>query len=110
MLPAMSSNAAVPLESVHPQAPGSSLLPVDAWLYLCGTLRLSSRELQIVQGVFDDLDQAEIARTVSLSPEAVYRAMQRIYIKLRIGSRAELIVRVMSEYLAYAADQPQSEM
>ncbi len=73
-------------------------------------MRLSVRELQIAQGVFGDQDQETIAQALDLPLDVVYRALQRIYIKLHIGSRAELIVRVMSEYLAYVADQPQSEI
>jgi DNA-binding NarL/FixJ family response regulator len=112
MAPTLSPCRRVPAESAHQpaiQAPGSSLLPVDAWLHLRNVLRLSDRELQIIQGVFDDEDLDNIAHTLAISREVVYRSTQRIYLKLRIGSRAELIVRMMSEYLAFVADQSQPE-
>ena len=87
----------------------SSLIPCDAWLQLRIALHLSERELQIVQAIFDDQQQDSIAGDLGLSPAIVYRTIQRIYIKLHIGSTAELIVRVMSEYLAFVADQAHPE-
>jgi len=92
---------------------GASLLPGEIWSQLRDSLRLSDRELQIVQGIFEDQKQESIAFTLGISPHSVNTYMQRIYAKLRIGSRPQLIVRVMSEYLAFlessAPGQPTSE-
>ena len=84
---------------------GSSLLPSDVWSRLRDSLRLSDRELQIVQGIFEDKKQESIAYALGISPHSVNTYIQRIYAKLRIGSRPQLIVRVMSEYLAYVESQ-----
>jgi len=78
---------------------GSGVVAYQAWPLLARALRLSARELQIVQAVFDDRDAAVIAASLGITSEAVFRHLQRIYIKLRIGSRAELIARVAAEYL-----------
>jgi DNA-binding CsgD family transcriptional regulator len=88
----------------------SSAIDDDAWLHLGCSLRLSERELRIVQGIFDDQEQESIAAALGISADVVYRTVQRIYTKLRVGSRAELIVRVMVEYLAFVADQAQPEV
>jgi len=72
-------------------------------------MRLSDRELQIIQAVFDDREFELLARDLVITTEVAYRAMQKIYVKLQIGSRAELIVRVMSEYLAFVADHEEPE-
>jgi DNA-binding CsgD family transcriptional regulator len=87
---------------------GSSLLPCDVWSQLRDSLKLSARELQIVQGIFEDQKQESIASALSISPHSVNTYIQRIYAKLSIGSRPQLIVRVMSEYLAFVASQEQS--
>jgi DNA-binding CsgD family transcriptional regulator len=89
---------------------GSSLLPCDVWSLLGDSLRLSERELQIVQGIFEDKKQESIAFSLGISPHSVNTYIQRIYGKLRIGSRPQLIVRVMSEYLAFVANQAQPEI
>jgi DNA-binding CsgD family transcriptional regulator len=85
---------------------GASILSEEVWSRLGESLRLSDRELQIVQGIFEDQKQESIAGTLGISPHSVNTYMQRIYSKLRIGSRPQLIVRVMSEYLAFQANSP----
>jgi len=82
---------------------GASLLPSAAWSQLRDSLKLSDRELQIVQGIFEDQKQESIAFSLGISPHSVNTYIQRIYNKLRISSRPQLIVRVMSEYLSSGA-------
>ncbi len=88
---------------------GSSLLSGDVWTQLRDTLKLSDRELQIVQGIFEDQKQETIAYALGISPHSVNTYIQRIYTKLHIGSRPQLILRVMSEYLASVTNQAQPE-
>jgi DNA-binding CsgD family transcriptional regulator len=112
MAPSLSTDVCAPLESALQaarQAPGSALLSYDAWVHLRHVLRLSDKELQIVEAVFDDKEPDIIARSLSISTDMVYRSLQRICVKLHIGSRVELVVRVMSEYLAFFSDQEYSE-
>jgi DNA-binding CsgD family transcriptional regulator len=90
-------------------AVGSSLLPCEIWSRLRASLKLSDRELQIVQGIFEDKKQECIAHGLGISPHSVNTYIQRIYGKLHISSRPQLIVRVMSEYLAYVASQTQDQ-
>lgn len=81
------------------------MLPGEVWVRLRDSLKLSDRELQIVQGIFEDQKQESIAYALGISPHSVNTYIQRIYTKLRIGSRPQLILRVMSEYLAFIAPQ-----
>jgi DNA-binding NarL/FixJ family response regulator len=74
-------------------------LSCEAWLRIRNKLRLSDRELAVVQGVCWNRDEAAIASMMAVSRDIVYRTVQRVYVKLRIGSRIELRARVMSEYL-----------
>jgi DNA-binding CsgD family transcriptional regulator len=85
--------------------PGFSLLPSSAWSVLSAALRLSSREMQIVQGVFDDQKEEVIAYELGISPHTVNTYCRRLYGKLRVSSRPQLIVRVIAEYLALAGDR-----
>ena len=78
---------------------GLSLFPLSAWPRLGMALRLSPREVQIVQGVFEDRKEENIAYELGISPHTVNTYFQRLYAKLRVSSRAQLIVRVMAEYL-----------
>jgi DNA-binding CsgD family transcriptional regulator len=110
MAPTLSSRLQSPLvPAPQPAGPGlgSSPLSPEAWLQLRGLLRLSDRELQIVQGIFAEQEQDSIALALGISPELVYRTTQRIYIKLHIGSRLELKSKVRSAYLTFASTQPE---
>jgi DNA-binding CsgD family transcriptional regulator len=85
--------------SERPDAPGSSLLGTGTWPCLAESLRLSPRELQVVKGVFQDHKEESIAADLGISPHTVSTYLQRTYTKLRVGSRPQLIVRVVAEYL-----------
>jgi DNA-binding CsgD family transcriptional regulator len=105
MVPTSSANWRASAESSGPPE-NYSPLPGDAWLPIRKSLRLSDLELRIAQEVFlgqeqDSIDS--IASALAISPDLVYRTLQRIYIKLHIGSRRELNARVMSEYRASAS-------
>jgi DNA-binding CsgD family transcriptional regulator len=82
--------------------PGPSLFPLGVWPRLGIALRLSPREMQIVQGVFQDRKEESIAYELGISPHTVNTYFQRLYAKLRVSSRPQLILRVMAEYLTMA--------
>lgn len=84
------------------------MFPREIWCELRDSLRLSDRELQVVQGIFEDQKQESIAFALGISPHSVNTYIQRIYVKLRIGSRPQLIVRVMSEYFRLLGPPVQS--
>lgn len=76
-----------------------SLFPLGVWPRLGVALRLSPREMQIVQGVFEDRKEESIAYELGISPHTVNTYFQRLYAKLRVSSRPQLILRVVAEYL-----------
>jgi DNA-binding NarL/FixJ family response regulator len=84
---------------------GRALLPSHGWAYVCTALRLSPREKQILQAVFDDQKEDAIAHELGISPHTVNTYFQRMYAKLHVSSRPQLILRVMAEYLIFASDQ-----
>ena len=95
--------------SVTPDKSGLSLFPLSAWPRLGMALRLSPREMQIVQGVFEDRKEESIAFELGISPHTVNTYFQRLYTKLRVSSRPQLMVRVMAEYLTMSGAQATDE-
>lgn len=81
---------------------GRELLDQDQWADLARNLSLAPRELQVVQGVFDDLKEFAIADDLGISPHTVHTYLERVYRKLSVGSRVELVVRIFAEILAEA--------
>jgi DNA-binding NarL/FixJ family response regulator len=76
---------------------GRFLLSEPEWQAIAGRLNLSPRELQIVRCVFDDRKEKAIAAELAISSHTVHTHLVRLYRKLRVASRIELIVRVMAE-------------
>jgi DNA-binding NarL/FixJ family response regulator len=79
---------------------GASLLSEHAWGEIARTLRLTKRELQIVQGVFDNLPKTGIAWRLKISEHTVHTHLNRLFKKLAVTTRAELVLRVMEQMIS----------
>ena len=79
---------------------GRSILPYAAWSMIANSLRISNRELQIIQGIFDDQKEFAIALDLTISVHTVHSHLERLYRKLGVGSRVELVLCILSEYLS----------
>jgi DNA-binding NarL/FixJ family response regulator len=77
-----------------------SILPHDAWEAIAKSLRLSARELQIIQGIFDDQKEFAIADELKISMHTVHTHLERLYRKLGVSSRVALVLYILSEYLS----------
>jgi DNA-binding NarL/FixJ family response regulator len=77
-----------------------SILPHDAWEVIANSLRISDRELEIVQGIFDDRKEYAIAQELKISVHTVHTYLERLYRKLGVSSRVTLVLYILSEYLS----------
>ena len=75
----------------------------EAWQALSTRLRLSPRELQIVRGICQERKESSIAVRLKLSPHTVRTHVERIYAKLGIGTRIELMLLLLGEFLCLTA-------
>jgi DNA-binding CsgD family transcriptional regulator len=82
------------------RAPCAALFPEDVWHALARSLQLSGRELQITRCVFDDQKEQVIASRLGISTHTVHTHLERLYRKLGVASRVELVVRIFTGYLA----------
>lgn len=81
---------------------GHGLLSNDEWIEVGRSLRLSPREIQILRSIFDNETEAQIGMRLGISAHTVHTYLMRLYRKLDVGSRCELLIRVFGEYLASA--------
>jgi len=79
---------------------GASLLTEHAWHEIGRTLGITKRELQIVQGVFDNQHEADIAKRFKLSPHTIHMHLNRLFKKLAVTSRTELVLRIVEQLVA----------
>ena len=80
----------------------SSHLSDDWWRSIADSLDLSVRQLQIVRCIFDGFDEPTIGHKLGLSSHTIHAHLNRLYKKIRVKSRCELIVRVFLAYLSRA--------
>jgi DNA-binding CsgD family transcriptional regulator len=76
----------------HALASSHTVCAVDAR----GMNLLSKRELEIVHGVAQGLTNLEIAERLNLSPHTIKNCLFRIFDKLGVSNRVELLVMTMS--------------
>ena len=84
---------------------GRSILSRAQWRAIGEALQLSARELQIVQCVFDGASEVSIATELGISAHTVHAYVRRLYHKLGICDRCELVVRVFAAYITLGARQ-----
>ena len=85
--------------AIRGNARPSSSLAESEWDTLAGKLSLSLRQRQILQCVFDGQDQASIASELGIKRDTVHAHLARIYDKLNVHSRCELVVRAFLAYI-----------
>jgi DNA-binding CsgD family transcriptional regulator len=76
---------------------GSSLLSDHAWREIGRTLGITKRELQIVQSVFDNQHEPDIAQRFKISSHTVHMHLNRLFKKLTVTSRTELVLRIVEQ-------------
>lgn len=77
---------------------GSAMFSTQMWSRIAESLNLSGRELQIVQGVFDDLTEIAIADVIQISPHTVHSHFERLHRKLSVANRVQLVLRIVEQY------------
>jgi DNA-binding NarL/FixJ family response regulator len=86
-----------------------TLFDDDVWAYLANRLMLSPREIQVIRGVCQDRKEAEIAADLGLSSYTVHTYVDRVYRKLQVNSRVELVV-FLAEHRVLFCQEPNSPL
>ena len=87
------------LNQNHQIAPARFVLfSNEEWDSISTSLKLCPRELQVLQGIFADQTELQIASHLGISHHTVHSYLIRIYRKLEVNSRCELLLEVFAEY------------
>ncbi|MEI8043733.1 MAG: helix-turn-helix transcriptional regulator [Verrucomicrobiota bacterium] len=76
---------------------GAAILSDHAWSEIAKAMGITKREIQIIQGVFDNRHEVDIAERLRISPHTVHMHLNRLYKKLIVTSRTELVLRIVQE-------------
>lgn len=81
----------------------AGLFSSRAWALIKRSLNLSTREHQLVRGVFEDSTDIAIALSLGISRHTVHTHFARLHLKLGVTDRAQVILRVLREFLILTA-------
>ena len=70
------------------------------WCEITRTLKISGRESEIIQYIMAGETEGEIASSLGISAHTVHTHLERLYNKLKVNSRAQLITRIFAEYVS----------
>ena len=84
----------------HRKLLGAAILSDHAWSEIAKALRITRREIQIIQGVFDNLTQQGIASRLKMNEHTAHTHLNRLFLKLTVTTRTELVLRVMEQMIA----------
>jgi len=76
------------------------MLTPTEWCDVAHSLTLSARQLRIVRSMFDDKTEGEIAEKLGISSHTVHGNILRLYHKLGVRSRVQILLRVFKAHLA----------
>lgn len=85
-----------------PHEANSFIGPI-VWARMSARLKLSSRESQIAFLVLTDVSENTIADRLSISKHTVHSHIERLYRKLAIRSRSQLVVKLFETYVSLHA-------
>lgn len=77
----------------------NSFINAADWARISASLKLSSRESQIAFLVLTDVSENTIADRLSISKHTVHSHIERLYRKLAIRSRSQLVVKLFEAYV-----------
>ena len=76
-----------------------AILSGDAWRALVRHLRLSRREAEIVEWILRHADdEPSIATRMHISSHTVHTHLERLYRKLEVSSRSQLVTKIFVTY------------
>lgn len=94
----------------QPLATSAAAPPVNAsrllaseWQAIAVCLAFSTRESQVARMLMDDVTEPDIAVRLSISTHTVHAHVERLYRKLLVHSRHQLILRIFNAYLSCCA-------
>lgn len=77
---------------------GNGVFSLSEWEELVRQIGLSPRQSQVVDLLFKGLGDKQIAAQLGISVHTLRTYFDRMFAKMDVGDRCELIVRVFSEF------------
>jgi DNA-binding CsgD family transcriptional regulator len=82
--------------AVKQKVKGSGVLTDEQWQAVAERFKLTAREILVIRTSLDGLSEAAIALQLQISKHTVHTHFRRIYRKLRVSGRLELLVVIVA--------------
>lgn len=83
-----------------------SIVKSETWDTMVRSLGLSRREAEIIERILTlDDDELSIAEHLKISSHTVHTHLERLYRKLQVSSRCQLVTRIFVTYAALASSE-----
>ena len=80
--------------------PPTTFLPEPSWQSIVRSLGLSDREAQVTSLILGDGScESAMAASLSISPHTVHTHLERIYRKLKVTNRSQVVSRIFQLYV-----------
>jgi DNA-binding NarL/FixJ family response regulator len=83
----------------HRRLRGAAMLSEQAWSEVGSALRVTRREVEVVQAVFDNLTEKGIASRFAITEHTAHTHLNRLFKKLNVRSRTELVLRFVEQMM-----------
>lgn len=74
-------------------------LSETAWTAIVHSLRLSAREAEVVELILSGQTESAMATTLKISRHTVHTHLERLYRKLGVTDRCQVVVRIFEQYV-----------
>ncbi|MCH8250887.1 MAG: hypothetical protein IID36_00390 [Planctomycetes bacterium] len=91
------------------QSAPSASLTAREWKAIGQSLHLSGRQLQIVRCLFDGLGEESTGRVLGFSRHTVHINLNRLYSRLNVHTRCQLLVRVFLAHVSLSRQADASQ-
>lgn len=76
-----------------------TFLSETAWTTIVRSLRLSAREADVVELILSGHTETEMAMTLKISRHTVHSHLERLYRKLGVTDRCQVVVRIFQQHV-----------
>jgi len=76
----------------------------EAWKRIGIRLRLTKRELQVVRSLCSECREPAVAASLNVSPHTIRTHLERIYTKLGVTGRVDLMLLLLGTFLVLTAE------
>lgn len=86
------------------------ILPSDCWSRAAAALRLTTKDVEVLQALFRGDNEKEAAARLGVARRTFHGRLERLHVRLGVRSRVELLLRILLVALAQRPTTTEAEV